>query len=88
MNRGDIMNKENIKKMALDITADVKKIKNALSQLETDIAIVQTGDANGAYWNGNNAYSYTKSCLSQIDHDNQLLKSLEQCINYLNSLSK
>ena len=82
------MSKENVKKMALDITTDVKKVKNALSQLETDMAIVQTGDANGAYWSGGNAYSFAKSCLSQIDHDNQLLKSLDQCVNYLNSLSK
>jgi hypothetical protein len=88
MNRGDIMDKEKIKSITLDITGDVKKVKNAISQLETDMAIVQTGDANGAYWNGANAYSFVKNCLSQIDHDNQLLKSFDQCINYLNSLIK
>jgi hypothetical protein len=82
------MNKEEIKEISLDITGDVKKVKNAISQLETDIAIVQTGDANGPYWNGSNAYSFAKSCLTQIDCDNQLLKSFDQCLNYLKTLIK
>ena len=82
------MNKEDLKKLSMEYTGEVKKVKNALSQLETDIAIVQTGDANGPYWNGSNAYTFAKNCLSQIEHDNQLLKSLDQSVRYLESLTK
>ena len=82
------MNNEDIKKTVLDLLANLKKAKNAISQLETDIAIVETGDVNGAYWSGANAYSFAKSCLSQVDHDNQLLKGLEQDICYIDSLGK
>jgi len=82
------MNNDEIKKLVFEYTESVKKARNAISQLETDIAIVQTGDTKGPYWSGNNAYSFAKNCLSQIEHDDMLLKNLEKNVSYLNRLSK
>ncbi len=88
MDRGVVMKNEDIKKMITDLTNDTKKIKNALSQLETDAAVLQTGDANGPYWNGSNALHTVKSCLSNIETDKEILKNLEKTIGYLETLIK
>ena len=82
------MSNEELRKLSVDLKNDIKKVRNALSQLETDVAILQTGDANGAYWSGPGAYTFVKSCLAQIDHDNTLLANLEKCSAYIDSLIK
>ena len=79
---------EEIKDLDISLKGEIKKIKNALSQLETDLAILQTGDANGPYWNGPGAYSFYKSCLGHIDHDYVLLKNLDKCSQHIETLTK
>ena len=80
------MSKEEIEKMIVSLIDDTKKIKNALSQLETDVAILKTGDANGPYWDGSNAYQCIKTSMTQIEYDVDLLKNIKKCINYLKTL--
>ena len=77
-----------LKEFSMSLKDEIKKIRNALSQLETDVAVLQTGDAHGAYWSGPSAYRYIKNCISQMDHDRNLLKELEKCSQYVDSLVK
>lgn len=79
---------EEEKMLSVELKTELKKFINALSQLETDVAIMGTGDANGAYWTGSNAYSFIRGCLAQIDHNHKLLSNLEKCSNYLETLNK
>lgn len=81
------MKPEEINKISKDFLDNLNKIKNALSQLETDAAILQTGDANGPYWNGNNAYNCINRCLSNVSDDQELVNNLEKCLDYIQKLS-
>ena len=71
------MNQDETKKVKENILDDIKKLKYALGQFETDVGILLTGDANGPYWNGERAYQSLKTCSLQIEFDLQLLKNLE-----------
>ena len=71
------MNQDESKKVKENILDDIKKLKYALGQFETDVGILLTGDANGPYWNGERAYQSLKTCSLQIEFDLQLLKNLE-----------
>ncbi len=76
------MNQDDIKKVESDLVDNVNKLKYALGQFETDTGIILTGDSNGPYWNGNNAYQCLKTCVIQLDFDLQLLKNLEKNISF------
>lgn len=80
--------KDEAKTLSLELQAEILKLKNALSKLETDIALLQTGDKNGPYWNGSNAYEFHKAGLGHLDHDMNLLRHLESCSEYVESTLK
>lgn len=82
------LNKEEIKALVKDLESEIKKFKSALVKLETSAGILQTGDKNGPYWNGESAIEFNKSLLGHFDHDRNLLNSLEKSLDYLKSLSK
>lgn len=74
--------------LALELKTEVTKFQNALSQLETDLGLLQSGDAGKAYWSGPGAHTFLKSCLGNLDHDKNLLKNLNKCSEYLEKLAK
>ena len=80
--------KEEAKTLALELEAEVLKLKTALEGLETDLVQLQLGDNNEPYWNGKNAYDFYKSSLGHLDHDKTLLTNLEKCSDYINSIVK
>lgn len=81
-------NKDEAKTISLELQAEVLKLKNSLSKLETDIALLQTGDKTGPYWNGNSAYEFHKAGLGHLDHDRNLLRHLESCSEYVKTVLK
>ena len=63
--------------------SELNKLKTAVGQLDTDLEIVQTGDDNGSYWNGEVAYNTVKACLGQVEYDYNLIDELTKCLDYL-----
>lgn len=82
------MNKEEIRKLAEELALSVDKIKESLNRLEEDIEIIQKGDQNGPYWNGNSAYQCMRTALTQVECNHEILKNLEKDAVYVNSLVK
>ncbi len=82
------MNKEEIKKIVQELTVSAEKLRKSLEKLEEDVKVIEKGDVNGSYWNGNNAYDCMKTTLLQLECDRDILKSLEKDIVYLESLVK
>ncbi len=76
------MSQEEIKDIELNLLEDLKKLKYSLGQFETDFGIILTGDANGPYWNGSNAYKILSASSKQIDFDLQLIKNLEKNLSF------
>ena len=76
-----------IKPLILEFKTELLKANNALEKLEKDVEVLQTGDNNGPYWNGVNAYQIMNSCVGHIDHDRYLLCELNGCFDYLASVS-
>lgn len=81
-------NKEEAKALSLELQAEILKLKGSLAKLETDVAVLQTGDKNGAYWNGENAYDFHTAALGHMDHDKNLIKNLEKCSEYVETTIK
>lgn len=80
--------KDEAKTLALELEAEVLKLKTTLDSLESDLVQLQLGDSNEPYWNGKNAYDFHKSALGNLDHNRNLLTNLEKCSDYLNSTIK
>ena len=81
-------NKEEAKALSLELQTEILKLKNTLANLETDIALLQTGDKSGSYWNGENAYEFHKASIGHLEHDRNLLKSIEKCSEHIVSIIK
>lgn len=79
-----VYTKNQVKDLAEKLNSEVDKFRKSLNKLEKDINLLQEGDGTKPYWNGENAYNWTMSCLAHIDHDKELLKHLEKCSDYLN----
>lgn len=88
MAKKEELNKEDLNKLIKDLETEIKKFKQSLVRLETKAGILQTGDKNGPYWNGENAIAFNKSLLGHFDHDKNLLVSLEKSLDYLKSINK
>ncbi len=82
------MNKEEIKKLAEELTLQVEKIKESLKSLNEDLDKIKNGDQNGPYWNGNNAHQCMKTALTQVECNEEILKNLEKDVTYIQSLVK
>lgn len=81
-------NEDEAKALSLELQAEVLKLKTLLEKLESNINALQTGDKNGAYWNGVNAYDVNKSLVGHLDHDKTLLSKLDKCSEHLSSIVK
>ena len=77
---------ESVRPISLELEVELIKLKESLGQLETSVGILQTGDKNGPYWNGESAYQFYKSCFAQIDHNYYLYDHLKKCHEYLDSI--
>ena len=74
---------DDLKPIVLELEMELLNVKKKLGNIETSIGLLQTGDKNGPYWNGSNAYHFFKSCSAQIDHDHNLLSHLNDCFDFL-----
>ncbi len=82
------MNKSEVEALSFELKAEVLKLENALRKLELDLGIIQTGNSDGPYWNGENAYLFTRNCSGHFDHDRALLENLHKCSDFVESLTK
>ena len=82
------LTKAEVKDLAKKLDSEVKKLKKAISSLENDVNKYQKGDNVKPYWNGLEAYNWTRSTLAHIDHDKVLLEHLEKCSDYLSASVK
>ena len=82
------MNREDVKRLIEQIQLDTCVVRDTIECLENDIKKIQTGDSNGAYWNGKNAYDCIKTAFMQIEYNKRFLSDLEKNMSYLQSLIK
>lgn len=79
-------NKEEILKIVKSLKSEVDKLQSALGKFETNVDLIQTGEDKKPLWNGTNAYNVVSKSLTQIDYDYNLLKNIEKCIEYLETM--
>ena len=66
-------------KILLNINVQKDKIGNALSSLKESLAMIQEGNKDQPYWNGENAYSIISQLLSYVDNGYELLDRIDEC---------
>ena len=74
------------KKINAELKTEISKLADALNCLEDDINVLISGDTKGSYWSGHGAYNVLKGCITQIEHNKDLLPNLEKCSSYVDSL--
>lgn len=79
-------NEEDLKTVFYELQTEISRFKSSLNKLETSLGILQTGDKNGPYWNGDNAYEIYKACIGHFEHDKNLLAKLEKCCDNVESV--
>lgn len=70
------------------LKAELKKIQVALGVIETNMAIMETGDHHGPYWSGKGAVRFIQSGMAYLLHTKKLLSELEKCSEYLENETK
>ena len=65
------------KALAETLEKEVKKLEKNLSELKENIDLLQNGDEEGLFWDGNNALSSNKALLGHYDHDMVLLENVK-----------
>ena len=66
-------------KLEKNLTKQISRLKNATELLLTDVTMIQVGNGDEAYWNGEEACDVLKKLLVQIEKNKTLLESLEKC---------
>lgn len=66
-------------KLEKNLTKQISRLKNATELLLTDVTMIQVGNGDEAYWNGEEACDALKKLLVQIEKNKTLLESLEKC---------
>ena len=66
-------------KLEKNLTKQISRLKNATELLLTDVTMIQVGDGDEAYWNGEEACDALKKLLIQIEKNKTLLENLEKC---------
>ena len=59
------------------------RLKNSTELLLTDATMIQVGNNDDAYWNGEEACEALKKILTQIERNKTLLDQLEKCAKLL-----
>ena len=66
-------------KIITDISIQKEKVANALSSLKESVLVLEEGDNNNPYWNGENAYETISLLLTRIDQGYALLDYIDEC---------
>ncbi len=88
MRKNDVERAADVEALALELKAEVLKLKNALTKLELDLGLLQTGNSDGPFWDGENAYLFMRNCSGNFDHNRVLLENLEKCSEYVSTFSE
>ena len=66
-------------KLEKKLSKEIDRLKNSTELLLTDATMIQVGNDDEAYWNGEEAYDALKKVLTQIEKNKTLLEQLEKC---------
>lgn len=78
-NKKEIASNKQKDKLVEDLDKELERLDKSLGYLQSSIDAIQTGDGKQPFWNGENAYTIIKNCLSQLYSDSDLLNHLCQC---------
>lgn len=70
-------------KLEKKLTKEIDRLKNSTELLLTDATMIQVGNNNEAYWNGEEACDTLKRIITQIEKNKSLLEQLEKCAKLL-----
>lgn len=73
-------NKTEFKKVYKQLTTEASQLRTHLKSLKTHIETMEKGNGKTAYWSGKRAYTWYTNILAHYDHDVQLLKHINNCI--------
>lgn len=66
-------------KLEKKLSKEIDRLKNSTELLLTDATMIQVGNDDEAYWNGEEACDALKKVLTQIEKNKTLLEQLEKC---------
>ena len=66
-------------KLEKKLSKEIDRLKKSTELLLTDATMIQVGNDDEAYWNGEEAYDALKKVLTQIEKNKTLLEQLEKC---------
>ncbi len=66
-------------KLEKKLSKEIDRLKNSTELLLTDVTMIQVGNDDEAYWNGEEACDALKKVLTQIEKNKTLLEQLEKC---------
>ncbi len=66
-------------KLEKKLSKEIDRLKNSTELLLTDATMIQVGNDDEAYWNGEEACDALKKVLIQIEKNKTLLEQLEKC---------
>lgn len=66
-------------KLTSELNEEIFKLKNAVENLKNDTNIIQNGDSDGPFWNGNIACESIKGTLEVVGKSHSLITKLEEC---------
>lgn len=66
-------------KLVEELNGKVREFEDALSNLKKNLDLIQEGNGNDPYWNGNAACGGLRLLLQQLDYDTTLLENVKEC---------
>lgn len=66
-------------KLEKKLSKEIDRLKKSTELLLTDATMIQVGNDDEAYWNGEEACDALKKVLTQIEKNKTLLEQLEKC---------
>lgn len=66
-------------KLEKKLSKEIDRLKNSTELLLTDATMIQVGNDDEAYWNGEEACDALKKVFTQIEKNKTLLEQLEKC---------
>lgn len=69
-------------KLEKKLSKEIDRLKNSTELLLTDATMIQVGNDDEAYWNGEEACDALKKVLIQIEKNKTLLEQLENVTNF------
>lgn len=66
-------------KLEKKLSKEIDRLKKSTELLLTDATMIQVGNDDEAYWNGEEACDALKKVLTQIEKSKTLLEQLEKC---------